>query len=159
MPRLTMLLLDERIHSNITYVVVDIWLNRLQVLFKKEKREMMDLIGKGERKERKKDGGEKLGKKIRRRKMWWNLIQYNRYHCNLLFGALYNWFVVIQWKSHETKQGDAEEAMCTQLFISHEFFTLCKGENEKRLKGEKVGHGQTNRWKDEHLCEKSIFVN
>ena len=69
MPRLTMLLLDERIHSNITYVVVDIWLNRLQVLFKKEKREMMDLIGKGERKERKKDGGEKLGKKIRRRKM------------------------------------------------------------------------------------------
>ena len=49
--------------------------------------------------------------------------------------------------------------MYTIFFISHEFFTLCKGENEKRLKGEKVGHGQTNRWKDEHLCEKSIFVN
>ena len=49
--------------------------------------------------------------------------------------------------------------MCTQFFISHEFFTLCKGENEKRLKGEKVGHGQTDRWKDGHLREKSIFCN
>ena len=29
--------------------------------------------------------------------------------------------------------------------------------NEIRLKGEKVGNGQTDRWKDGHLREKSIF--
>ena len=50
----------------------------------------------------------------------------NRYHCNLLFGALYNWFVVIQWMSHETKRGDPEEAMFIQLFISREYLHCAK---------------------------------
>ena len=36
--------------------------------------------------------------------------------------------------------------------------TLCIGEKEKWLKGEKVGHGQTDRWTDGHLREKSIFL-
>ena len=48
--------------------------------------------------------------------------------------------------------------MCTQFFISHEFFTLCKGENEKRLKGGNVGHGQTDRWKDGHLREFFVII-
>ena len=157
MPRLTMLLLDERIHSNITYVVVDIWLNCLQVLFKKEKREMMDLIGKGERKERKKDGGEKLGKKIRRRKMWWNLIQYNRYHCNLLFGALYNWFVVIQWISHETKRGDPGKQCLYNCLYHVNIYTVQrrKWDKVKRRKGRKRTdrplEGRAFAWKEYFL--------
>ena len=49
--------------------------------------------------------------------------------------------------------------MFIRLSISHEFMYTVQRRNEKRLKGEKVGHGQTDRWKDGHLREKSIFCN
>ena len=78
---------------------------------------------------------------------------------NLLFGALISWFlegtVNIAYEN-VMKYGEALlHSNC--LFIIRRIYTLGIGEKEKWIKGEDVGHRQTDSRRDGHLCEIDSF--